>query len=151
MIVMSGKEKIYTGVFTIERALNSVSIGQSDGRPVKYPRPATIKEQEYNRVFKWMSKYSNRFTIDGSGKMKVKEKPILATEEEMKRDLGITWGQLRSIAKGNDDVGASFHYNADISEEHKKGLESVGLKTGVFYVALESQYPFLSKIFEKQK
>ena len=145
------KKDIYTGIRPLNEALNSISIGHSDGRPVKSPRPTTIKKQEYDRVRERMNKYSSRLTLDKSGKITgMKGKPVLPTEKEMKRDLGMTWGKLNAVARNNDDVGAAFHYNTDISEEQKRNLESAGLSTGVTYVALGSQYPFLSNVFKKK-
>jgi len=147
-----GEEKIYTGVFPLDKALKSVSIGRSGGRPTKSSSYTSIKEQEYNKLHRWMGNYSSRLALDESGKITgVRGKPVLPTAEELRRDFGMTWGRLKAVAKNNDDVGAAFHYNTDISEEQKRNLEKLGLKTGVTYVALESLYPFLSNAFGKQK
>jgi len=145
MIIMSDREKIYTGIIPLDKALKSVVMLGSNAKPQKFH---TIKEQRYNKLSSWMKKYSERVVIE-EGKIKVKEKPILPTAEELKSELGMTWGQLKSVARSNDDTGAAFHYRADISEEQKRNLKAVGLTTGLTYVALQSQYPFLSKIFEK--
>ena len=143
---------IYTGVRPLKEALNSVSIGSSGGRSGRsISTVTTIQEQEYDKLCRWMEQYSSRLKLYKSGKVKVKEKPILATLEEMKRDLGISWGRLKVIARKNGDVGNAFHYKTDISEEQRKYLcENLGLSTGVTYVALESQYPFLSNVLEKK-
>ena len=151
MIVMD-EEKIYDGVFPLGKALKSVSIGHSSRRPVKYPRPTTIKKQEYDRVRNWMRKYSSRVVFDESGNAtEIKGKPVFPSAEEMKRDLGITWYRFDIIARNNGDNGVVFHYRKDISEEQKRNLEEHGLRTGVDYVALESQYPPISKFFEEKK
>ncbi|OGI12504.1 hypothetical protein A3K64_01200 [Candidatus Micrarchaeota archaeon RBG_16_36_9] len=154
MIVMS-EERIHTGIRPLNEALNSISIGRSDGRSGRSRSASTyttIKEQEYNRVRLWMKKYSIRLVFDDSGNVTgASGKPVLPTEEEMKRDLGITCGRFNAIAKNNDDIGIAFHYNTDISKEMKRQMDgTLGLRTGVTYVALESQYPFLSKVFEKK-
>ena len=147
---MNDERKVYNGVTSLKKALRSIVMIGSDGKP---PRPMTIKERNYRRLCSWMGKYSGRIVLDEKGKIKeVKGKPVFPTERELREELGMTCGQLRSVAKQNYDIGAAFHWKGSVDEEVKRQMSGkYGLETGVTYVALDSQYPFLTKVFGKKE
>ena len=147
---MSNKKDIYKGVIPLDKALGSVVFSSSGS---KLPRPQTIKEQKYSRLRDWMEGYSKRAVFNDEGNItEVKEKQIFPTEREMRKELDLTLGQMRSIAEQNDDVGIGFSWRNSIDANVKNVMqERLGLQTSVTYVALKSLYPALSNFFEEKK
>ena len=147
---MGNKKEIYKGVIPFDKASDSVVFSSSESKP---PIPQTIKEQNYGRLRDWMKEYSKRAVFNDKGNItEVKEKQIFPTEREMREELGLTWGQMRVIAKQNNDDGTAFSWGSTTSESFKKVMQEIlGLQIDVTYVALKSLYPALPKFFEEKK
>ena len=138
---MRKKEKIYNGTVSLKQATDSVVMLGSPGKPSRI----TIKEETYSNLCKWMRNYSDRFTFIEGRRIKLKGTPIFPTADELKREFGMTRGQMNIVAKQNGDALVAFSYD-DVNEEQKTTLEKLGLTTGVVYVALKTQYPFLKDV-----
>ena len=132
---MTGEEKkFYDGRTSLENFSKSVvMIGGS-----KPPLKRTTSEQKYDHIRAWMSKYSKRYVVKGDDIIAEGEEgiPIFPTELELKKEIGLSFSQLKKILLNTSDEALSFYYP-------KEDIPELGIKKQTYYVIMKSLYPEL--------
>jgi hypothetical protein len=140
---MSDEErKVYTGVTSLDSFLNSVVMFGSTKPPMK----RTASEQKYARLRSWMVTFSKRYSFDGNEINATAEEgvPMFPTEDDLKRNMGISFWQFEKIVLGFNDEALRFSFP-------EKDIPELGIKKQTNYVIMKSLYPKVFAIVNKNK